>query len=198
MPDWKIPALCLVAALAFIEPSDILSRLKTPPAAETIRGHSGTSARPAPQGTHYRGRVTSVHDGDTVRITDTDGRRHKVRLAYIDAPEIGQAHGIESRDRLRRILSDETVDVQVTDTDRYDREVAYLFSDGLDINLSQIENGAAWHYTSIAKKHQPKADFAAYAAAEAYARAGRTGIWAKREPLAPWLFRKQQHPVQPQ
>ena len=73
---------------------------------------------------------------DTVRITDTDGRRHKVRLAYIDAPEIGQAHGIESRDRLRRILSDETVDVQVTDTDRYGREVAYLFSDGLNINLS--------------------------------------------------------------
>lgn len=198
MPDWKIPALCLVAALAFIEPSDILSRLKTPPAAETIRGRSGTSARPAPQGTHYRGRVTSVHDGDTVRITDTDGRKHKVRLAYIDAPEIGQAHGIESRDRLRRILSDETVDVQVTDTDRYGREVAYLFSDGLDINLSQIENGAAWHYTSIAKKQQPKADFAAYAAAEAYARAERTGLWARREPLAPWLFRKQQHTAQPQ
>ena len=139
-----------------------------------------------------------MHDGDTVRITDTDGRRHKVRLAYIDAPEIGQAHGIESRDRLRRILSDETVDVQVTDTDRYGREVAYLFSDGLDINLSQIENGAAWHYTSIAKKQQPKADFAAYAAAEAYSRAERTGLWAKREPLAPWLFRKQQHPAQPQ
>ena len=192
MPDWKILALCLVATLAFIEPSDILSRLKTPPAAETIRGCSGTSARPAPQGTHYRGRVTSVHDGDTVRITDTDGRKHKVRLAYIDAPEIGQAHGIESRDRLRRILPDETVDVQVTDTDRYGREVAYLFSDGLDINLSQIENGAAWHYTSIAKKQQPKADFAAYARAE------RTGLWARHEPLAPWLFRKQQHTAQPQ
>ena len=198
MPDWKIPALCLVAALAFTEPSDILSRLKTPLAAKTVRGRSGTSARPAPQDTHYRGRVTSVHDGDTVRITDTDGRRHKVRLAYIDAPEIGQAHGIESRDRLRRILSDETVEVQVTDTDRYGREVACLFSDGLDINLSQIEHGAAWHYTSIAKKQQPKADFAAYAAAEAYAQAGRTGLWAKREPLAPWLFRKQQHTAQPQ
>lgn len=198
MPDWKIAALCLVAALAFIKPSDILSWLETPPAAETIRGRSGAAARPAPQGTHYRGRVTSVHDGDTVRITDTDGRKHKVRLAYIDAPEIGQAHGIESRDRLRCILSDETVDVQVTDTDRYGREVAYLFSNGLDINLSQIENGAAWHYTSIAKKQQPKANFAAYAAAEAYARAERTGLWARREPLAPWLFRKQQHTAQPQ
>ena len=76
--------------------------------------------------------------------------------------------------------------------------MAYLFSDGLDINLSQIENGAAWHYASIAKKHQPKADFAAYAAAEAYAQAERTGLWAKREPLAPWLFRKQQHTAQPQ
>ena len=76
--------------------------------------------------------------------------------------------------------------------------MAYLFSDGLDINLSQIENGAAWHYTSIAKKQQPKADFAAYAAAEAYAQAERTGLWAKREPLAPWLFRKQQHTAQPQ
>jgi len=37
-----------------------------------------------------------------------------------------------------------------------------------------------------------------YAAAEAYARAERTGLWARHEPLAPWLFRKQQHTAQPQ
>jgi len=146
-----------------------------------------------------------VSAGDTIGTLDSICQRWLIENAletgsdeHLQINEHSSANLDTIHDHLRRILSDETVDVQVTDTDRYGREVAYLFSDGLDINLSQIENGAAWHYTSIAKKQQPKADFASYAAAEAYARAERTGLWAKREPLAPWLFRKQQHTAQPQ
>lgn len=37
--------------------------------------------------------VTSVYDGDTVTLATGD----KIRLAGIDAPEIRQAFGIESR-----------------------------------------------------------------------------------------------------
>ena len=38
--------------------------------------------------------------GDTVHIIDSDGRKHKIRMAYIDAPEINQAYGTQSRDNL--------------------------------------------------------------------------------------------------
>lgn len=148
-------------------------------------------AAAAQAGRRYEGRVTDVHDGDTVRLTDTDGRRHKIRLAYIDAPETDQAYGLASRDRLRGLILGRTVQVRVTDTDQYGREVAYLFSDGLDVNRSQIESGAAWHYVSIAKRQQDKADYAAYAEAESQARRSRSGLWCERSPTAPWKFRHQ-------
>jgi len=86
----------------------------------------------------YTARVTGVHDGDTVRVTDAHGAKRRIRLAYIDAPETDQAYGLASRDRLRGLILGKTVQVRVTDTDQYGREVAYLFSDGLDVNL------AAW------------------------------------------------------
>lgn len=50
----------------------------------------------------YTARVTGVHDGDTVRVTDAHGAKRRIRLAYIDAPELDQAHGIASRDEIGR------------------------------------------------------------------------------------------------
>ena len=35
-----------------------------------------------------------------MHIIDSDGRKHKIRMAYIDAPEINQAYGTQSRDNL--------------------------------------------------------------------------------------------------
>lgn len=161
------------------------------PQAETPRKAPQGRTVQAEAGRRYEGRVTAVHDGDTVRVTDRDGAKHKIRLAYIDAPETDQAFGTASRDMLRNLVLDKTVEVRVADVDQYGREVAYLVSDGLDVNRRQIESGAAWHYVSIAKRQQAKADFAAYSAAEAAARAGRTGLWQARSPLAPWQFRRQ-------
>ena len=36
------------------------------------------------------GRISRVSDGDTIQLLDSDGVRHKVRLAKIDAPESKQ------------------------------------------------------------------------------------------------------------
>jgi len=44
----------------------------------------------------------SVHDGDTLRVVRGD-EELKVRLCGIDAPEIRQPLGIESRDYLRSL-----------------------------------------------------------------------------------------------
>ena len=140
----------------------------------------------------YTARVTSVHDGDTVRVTDEQGAKRRIRLAYIDAPELDQAHGIASRDALRRLIDQQTVQLTIHDTDRYQRQVATITLNGQDINLAQIEHGNAWHYRSIARKRQNRADYARYAQAEARAKIERAGLWRGSNPLAPWAFRRQQ------
>lgn len=148
-------------------------------------------SRPKVQaGQRYSGQVTAVSDGDTLRLTDSHGRKHKIRLAYIDAPELQQAHGHTARKALEAAVLGQTVEVHVFDTDRYHREVAQIRSNQHDINLLQILHGHAWHYVSIAKRKQNKTDYAAYAYAEAYARNGKLGLWQNRAAQAPWAFRQ--------
>ena len=156
------------------------------------------TAAPAPSAAHFQARVTAVHDGDSVRATDRHGQRHKIRLAYIDAPELQQAHGMAARDALRRLIDGQQVEVAVLDTDQYGREVAQIRLHGRDINLAQIEEWHAWHYVSIAKRRQDKADFAAYSHAEAGARSSRFGLWRVQSPQAPWAYRKAQRAEQVQ
>ena len=137
----------------------------------------------------YPAAVTAVADGDTVRVTDGHGRKHKIRLAYIDAPETDQAHGRASREALQRLLDGQRVRIEVFDTDQYGREVARVSLNGQDVNLSQIQNGHAWHYRSIARKNQSPDDYRRYEAAENRAKQNRTGLWRQSDPVAPWTFR---------
>lgn len=139
----------------------------------------------------YRARITAVSDGDTVRATDENGLKHKIRLAYVDAPELQQAHGAASRRALAHMLEYRTVEVKVFERDRYGREVAQVWLEGRDANLAQLENGHAWHYVSIARKKQSKPDYAAYARAQLQARGRRLGLWSGKPPQAPWDFRRE-------
>ncbi len=141
---------------------------------------------------HYHALITTVSDGDSIRATDTAGGKHKIRLAYIDAPEIEQAHGQASRDALRALLLGQKADITVFEHDQYRREVAQVRVSGQDVNLKQLEEGHAWHYISIAKGKQNKLDYAEYAYAEAQAKQAKIGLWRGKTPLAPWTFRKEQ------
>ena len=144
----------------------------------------------------YTGRVSSVSDGDTLYVTDSDGLKHKIRLAYIDAPELQQAYGTRSHQNLKRAADGENVNVTVFELDRYGREVAQVRMDGEDLNLMQIRDGAAWHYNAYAAKKQKKTDYAAYAAAQENARQSRNGGWHGLHPQAPWDYRREQREVQ--
>lgn len=143
------------------------------------------------QSYEYQGKVISVHDGDTLHIRDNHGAKHKIRMAYIDAPEAEQAHGKTSRDALRQLVLDKNVKVKVYERDQYGREVATIFLNNTDINQNQIEQGNAWHYVSIAKHQQDKSRFVEYRQAEQQAKQQRVGLWSGRNPQAPWAWRKQ-------
>lgn len=140
---------------------------------------------------NYTGRITRISDGDTIHVTDNNGRKHKIRMAHIDAPEMNQAYGARSRDQLKAAADNAKVKVKVFELDRYGREVAQVFKGNTDLNLMMVREGAAWHYESYAEKQQNKLAFTEYAAAQKQAKRDRKGLWRAKNPQAPWDFRKQ-------
>lgn len=163
---------------------------------ETPRSQPTTSATQASKavaekGDRYTARVIKVADGDTLTVQDSHGATHKIRLAYIDAPETKQNHGLNSQAALANWVDGQTVQVQVEDIDRYKREVALITLAQQDVNYRQIELGHAWHYTDYAKT-QTAQDFQRYQAAMANAKARKLGLWSFARPQAPWDYRKQQ------
>ncbi len=142
----------------------------------------------------YTAKVLWVSDGDSVTVQDAYGRKRKLRLAYIDAPELNQAEGQASKRHLAALIDRQTVTVHTFTRDRYGREIAQITYNDTDANLRQIADGMAWHYRSIARREQSQADFGRYAAAQAQAEQARIGLWAGKAPLAPWDWRRVHKP----
>lgn len=137
----------------------------------------------------FDAKVISVHDGDTIRVQDEYGQKHRIRLAYIDAPELNQASGQQSQQNLMQLLAGQTVQIEVFGVDAYKRQVARVMLNGIDINLQQIKQGNAWHYRSIARKNQNRLDYQRYHQAQDSAKLQRIGLWQNRNAQAPWTFR---------
>ena len=89
-----------------------------------------------------------MSDGDTLRTTA--GR--KVRLLQIDAPELhGDCYGKAALAALRRLAPVGTRITLVRDpaldaTDRYGRQLRYVFVNGTNVNVALVREGAASPY----------------------------------------------------
>jgi endonuclease YncB( thermonuclease family) len=134
------------------------------------------------------GTVISVHDGDTLTL-HTDAGTKKVRLAGIDAPELKQPLGPESRDALRQSVLNQSVTLDTKKQDRYVRAVGKVLLNGEDVNLKQVSAGLAWVYTDYIKELSVE-DREQYRAAETAANDARIGLWQNEQPVAPWTYRK--------
>jgi len=135
------------------------------------------------------GTVTSVYDGDTITL-HTDSGTKKIRLAGIDAPEIKQLFGVESRDALRQDVFSQSVTVDTTKLDKYGRSVGKVWLEGEDINLKQVSRGLAWVYTDYIKELSAE-DQELYWSAEKAANDDHIGLWQDVQPVAPWKYRRQ-------
>jgi len=129
------------------------------------------------------GQVVTIADGDTLTVLDPAHVQHKIRLAGIDAPEKAQAFGTQARNALAAKVFRQGVRVEVTDTDRYGREVGRGFCSGHFINAEMVLEGFAWRYPQWDKAGE-------FATAQADARRHRRGLWSDRNPVPPWEFRK--------
>ncbi|MEW9898585.1 thermonuclease family protein [Chitinivorax sp. PXF-14] len=135
------------------------------------------------------GTVVAVADGDTVTVLDAEQVQHKIRLAFIDAPEKHQAFGQRAKQALADRVFRQPVRVEVVDKDRYGRSVGRIWLQDTDINLAQLADGYAWHYQQYARRGQSKSDFARYQEAEKSAREQGLGLWSDADPVPPWLYR---------
>jgi endonuclease YncB( thermonuclease family) len=129
------------------------------------------------------GQVVKIADGDTLTVLDGAHVQHKIRLAGIDAPEKSQAFGTQARNALAAKVFRQMVRVEITDKDRYNREVGRIFYSGRFINAELVRDGFAWRYPQWDKSGE-------FLEAEADARRHRRGLWADRNPVPPWEFRK--------
>lgn len=134
------------------------------------------------------GKVVGVLDGDTIEVLDSSKHPHRIRLTGIDAPEKAQPFGQRSKEHLSGLVFGKQVAIDGGKTDKYGRTVGKVLVNGVDVNLSQVLAGFAWHYKQYASE-QPPGDRAAYAQAEEGARASHAGLWRDPKPMPPWSWR---------
>jgi len=139
---------------------------------------------PAPwaSGQTLTGRVVAVHDGDTITVREATSTV-RVRLADIDAPELGQPYSGRAREFTSQLLFDRVVTLERRGLDQYDRLVARVRVDGVDASEAIVRAGLAWRYSRGAVD-------ADLAGAERSAREGHAGLWGDPSPVPPWVWRR--------
>ena len=130
------------------------------------------------------GNVVSIGDGDTLTLVDKAGKRHRIRLAEIDAPERKQPYGAKSRNSLAEICFHKPAVVETSGTDSHGRVIGRVSCAGVDANAEQVRRGMAWVFARSTLPNSPLPEM------EANARLRRLGLWAGEKPEPPWKWRE--------
>ncbi|MFB6360381.1 MAG: thermonuclease family protein [Halobacteriales archaeon] len=183
----RLPAR-LVAAVLLVVLAGCIS-VAGPVATETVGG-DGQQAT-----------VTAVIDGDTLDVQFPDGTTDTVRLLGVDSPETqvenepqefegvpdseagvtclknaGQNASVFVRDRAAGATVSLRFDPLADRRDRYDRLLAYVELDGVDLNRLLVDRGHARVYDSQFTRSD------SYYELEATAQSEQRGLWRCRSP----------------
>ena len=130
--------------------------------------------------------IAYIYDGDTVKI-HTETGDFKLRLSEIDAPELSQPDGKKARRALSKLCQKNAIiDVDISGTDRYNRQLGRLQCNHRDVAMALVANGYAWHYAYYSHNSE-------LASAQINAQVHHLGLWKNLEAIAPWDWRKS-HP----
>lgn len=128
--------------------------------------------------------VSSVVDGDTIRVQTDDGLQ-AVRLIGVDTPEMAgsptgaQCYGAEATSYVREWLEGESVQLETDPTqaryDTYDRLLAYVTIDNVDVGEKLIAEGYAKEYSFRGKTYAKQS---LYRSTEDAAMSEGRGLWS--------------------
>ena len=174
---WIGPWVALVAG------SVALAEVGPPPLQPVAQ--STNLGTPASQ---WVGWVTKVVDGDTLHVQPAQGgASQKLRIKGIDAPEVCQAWGMQSREALARLVWGQRVTVQLNDVDDHGRWLAQVFVNGEDVGARLVAQGHAWSY-------QFRRDPGPYAFQQQQAAINRLGLFGQPQAMRPREFRQRHGP----
>ncbi len=128
--------------------------------------------------------VKKVIDGDTIEI-ERYGKAEKVRMIGIDTPETldprkpVQCFGKEASDKSKDLLSGGRVRLEfdpiVGEKDKYNRLLAYVWSNNELVNLKLIKEGYANEYTYRSQSYKYQNEFKN---AQTVAKESSIGLWS--------------------
>jgi len=131
----------------------------------------------------YSAILSRVHDGDSLTVHES-GRLHKLRLAWLDAPEYGQPFATEARATLYHACIGHQLNITILRWDKYHREIVAIRTDlGLNINEYLIAQGLAWYCPKFGRGPRQLPEL------EAQAKFLQRGLWKNPHPTPPWTYR---------
>ncbi|WP_419868012.1 thermonuclease family protein [Chryseobacterium sp. CT-SW4] len=131
-----------------------------------------------------KAKVIAVKDGDTVVVLLGNNKQEVLRLAEVDCPEKGQPYGKNAKQFTSSQVFGKKVTFYRMNKDRYGRTVARVFyKDDKYLSAEIIKAGYGWWYYQLSKNILLKKY-------ESLARENKSGLWADKNAVAPWDFRK--------
>ena len=135
--------------------------------------------------------ILRVIDGDSLEVKYAGlfsflRKPFPVRLYAIDAPELAQPYGQESRKQLETLVRRGGIRMDVVATDRYGRTVGLLYRRrrAQSVNVEMVRSGMAWWYRRYGGRDL------GFPEAEAEAKRRRRGVWRHGDRIRrPWDYR---------
>lgn len=115
------------------------------------------------------------------QVTDGDGLNGflPIRLHGIDAPEFDQPCGDKAKYFLIKLVGGKHCYITPITIDCYGRVVARVRVGRTDVCAKLVSMGYAWSCCDEYKKHEDEAKLR------------KRGLWRMKNPIAPWIWRKQ-------
>jgi len=129
-------------------------------------------------------KVIHIADGDTITVLNDTNEQIKIRLNGIDCPEKGQAYGNKAKNFTKDLVAGQPVIIQAYGQDRYGRTIGdVILYGGRNLSQELVPAGYAWWYFKYSDDEQLRF-------LEVQAKIARMGLWADKNPIPPWIFRK--------
>lgn len=136
----------------------------------------------------YSAAVVKISGGDAITVMPDNGRKVKIRLYGIAAPEKRQHFGRVARDHLRQVLRGREVAIEPLHTDQDGHTVALVWlGTARLVNEIMVTDGLAWHWPEHCQR-QPLCR--RLQGREQVARQEKRGLWKGKQPVPPWEWKK--------
>ncbi len=126
--------------------------------------------------------ILEVVDGNTLKVSTIEDDTFIVKLKGVDAPELGQEFALESLNYLQELVADKNVLVEYSGKDRWGNRLVYVTTkSGKSVNEIMIKEGYGWVDRFFLSQEN-------LMELQETAKAKNAGLWAKEEPMSPWVF----------